>query len=179
MANMDLDQVDLSNNMLMGPIPKFKAATQVSYGSNFFCQSKPGIQCATQVNALIDFLHDLNYPSILSSHWSGNDPCGGNWIGLSCNQNSEVSLINLPRKNLISGTLSPSIAKLNSLVRIMLAQNNISGKVPSNFIELKSLRLLDLSYNNFEPPLPKFNDGMKILKDGQMKAKAAGVGWKL
>ncbi|KAL1362688.1 hypothetical protein HN51_010911 [Arachis hypogaea] len=165
MANMDLDQVDLSNNMLMGPIPKFKAATQVSYGSNFFCQSKPGIQCAPQVNALIDFLHDLNYPSILSSQWSGNDPCGGNWIGLSCNQNSEVSLINLPRRNL-SGTLSPSIAKLNSLVKIMLAQNNISGKVPSNFTELKSLSLLDLSYNNFEPPLPKFNDGMMVVIDG-------------
>ncbi|MED6120189.1 hypothetical protein PIB30_018588 [Stylosanthes scabra] len=165
MANMDLDIVDLSNNMLMGPIPKFKAATQVSYASNFFCQSKPGIQCAPEVNSLIDFLHSLNYPSILSSEWSGNDPCGGNWIGLSCNQNSEVSLINLPRRNL-SGTLSPSIAKLNSLVRIMLAENNISGRIPSNFTELKSLSLLDLSYNNVEPPLPKFNDGVKVVIDG-------------
>ncbi|MED6220195.1 hypothetical protein PIB30_042569 [Stylosanthes scabra] len=162
MANMNLDKVDLSNNMLMGPIPRFKAATKLSYGSNFFCQNQPGIQCAAQVNALIDFLHNLNYPSILSSEWSGNDPCGGNWIGLSCNQNSEVSVINLPRRNL-SGTLSPSIAKLNSLVKIMLAHNNISGRVPSNFTELKSLSLLDLSYNNIEPPLPKFNDGVKVV----------------
>ncbi|XP_057734511.1 receptor-like kinase TMK3 [Arachis stenosperma] len=75
------------------------------------------------------------------------------------------SLRLLHKKN-HSGTLSPSIAKLNSLVRIMLAQNNISGKVPSNFTELKSLSLLDLSYKNFEPPLPKFNDGMKVVIDG-------------
>ena len=165
LANMDLDILDLNNNMLMGPIPKFKAA-KVSYDSNFFCQSKPGLECAPEVNALLDFLHDLNYPSPLSSKWLGNEPCGGQWwFGLSCNQNSEVSRINLPKENL-NGTLSPSIAKFSSLLEIRLAGNNINGKVPSNFTELKSLKLLDLTDNNVEPPLPNFHDGVKVITDG-------------
>ncbi|XP_057455913.1 receptor protein kinase TMK1-like [Lotus japonicus] len=164
LANLDLKILDLSNNRFMGPIPKFKAA-KVSDDSNVFCQSEPGLECAPQVTALLDFLHDLNYPSVLSSKWSGNEPCGEPWFGLSCNPKSEVIIINLPRQKL-NGTLSPSLAKLDSLHDIRLAGNNIVGKVPSNFTELKSLKLLDLADNNVEPPLPKFRDDVKVIIDG-------------
>lgn len=111
------------------------------------------------------FSPNLNYPSFLISKWSGNEPCGEQWFGLSCNPNSEVSIINFPRRNL-TGTLSPSLAKLDSLLEIRLAGNNITGEVPSNFTELKSLRLLDLGDNNVEPPLPKFDDSVKVIIEG-------------
>jgi len=163
LANMDLKLLVLNNNMFMGPIPKFKAA-KVSYDSNFFCQTKPGLDCASNVNVLLDFLHNLNYPSFLVTQWVGNDPCGEPWFGLSCS-NSKVSTINLPRRK-FNGTLSPSLAMLDSLLQIRLAGNNISGKVPSNFTELKSLSLLDLSDNDLEPPLPNFRDGVKVIVDG-------------
>ncbi|XP_057457450.1 receptor protein kinase TMK1-like [Lotus japonicus] len=160
LAKMDLEILVLNNNMLMGPIPEFKAAN-FSYDNNFFCQKKPGIECAPEVTALLDFLDHLSYPSFLISDWSGNEPCTGStgpWFGLSCSSNSsEVSIINLPRHKL-NGTLSPSLAKLDSLLEIRLAGNNISGTIPSNFTEMKSLRLLDLSDNNLEPPLPEFHD---------------------
>ncbi|KAK7263453.1 hypothetical protein RJT34_31043 [Clitoria ternatea] len=164
LANMDLGALVLNNNMFIGPIPKFKAA-KVSYDNNLFCQPKPGLECAPQVTALLDFLQNLNYPSALVSKWSGNDPCGESWFGLSCNHNSEVSIINLPRQNL-TGTLSPSLGKLDSLLEIRLGGNNIIGKVPSNFTELKSLRLLDLGNNNVEPPLPNFHGGVKVIIEG-------------
>ncbi|KAL5169652.1 Receptor protein kinase TMK1 [Glycine soja] len=167
LANMDLQILVLNNNGFMGPIPKFKAA-KISYDSNLFCQSKPGLECAPEVTALLDFLNNLNYPSGLASKWSGNDPCGESWFGLSCGQNSKVSIINLPRQQL-NGTLSPSLAKLDSLLEIRLAENSITGKVPSNFTQLKSLRLLDLSDNNFEPPLPNFHSGVKVIIEGNLR----------
>ncbi|CAL9000302.1 unnamed protein product [Prunus brigantina] len=164
LADMELDKLDLGNNQLMGPIPKFKSGN-VTYNSNSFCQPDPGVQCAPEVTALLDFLGDLNYPSSLASEWSGNNPCEGGWLGLSCNPQSKVSVINLPRHKL-NGTLSPALAKLDSLVNVILPGNNIIGKVPTNFTELKSLRLLDISGNNIEPPLPKFPDSLKVISEG-------------
>ncbi|KAG6792565.1 hypothetical protein POTOM_001717 [Populus tomentosa] len=164
LADMPLDNLDLNNNQLMGPVPNFKAG-KVSYESNPFCQSKPGVECAPEVNALLDFLGGVNYPSILTSQWSGNDPCQGSWLGLNCNSNSKVSVINLLRHNL-TGTLSPSIARLDSLIEIDLGGNSIKGTIPSNFTNLNSLRLLDVSGNNLGPPLPKFRNSVKLVVDG-------------
>ncbi|KAK8605013.1 hypothetical protein V6N13_082473 [Hibiscus sabdariffa] len=164
LADLELDHLVLNNNHLMGPIPKLKAGN-FSYVSNSFCQSKPGFSCAPEVNALLDFLSGMNYPMNLVSQWSGNEPCADPWVGLSCNQNFHVSIINLPRHNL-SGTLSPSLAKLESLMEIRLGGNNIHGIVPENFTELGTLRTLDLSENNLEPPLPKFRDSVKIIIEG-------------
>ncbi|XP_011010010.1 PREDICTED: probable receptor protein kinase TMK1 [Populus euphratica] len=164
LADMPLDNLDLNNNQLMGPVPKFKAG-KVSCESNPFCQSKPGVECAPEVNALLDFLGGVNYPSILTSQWSGNDPCQGSWLGLNCDSNSKVSVINLLRHNL-TGTLSPSIARLDSLIEIDLGGNNIKGTIPSNFTNLNSLRLLDVSGNNLGPPLPKFRNSVKLVVDG-------------
>lgn len=164
LASLELDNLDLNNNKLMGPIPKFKAGN-VSFAYNSFCQPDPGIKCSPDVNALLNFLGDVNYPSSLASDWSGDDPCRGPWLGLSCNPNSQVSILNLPRHEL-NGTLSPSIAKLDSLMEIRLAGNNLNGVVPDNFTALKSLRLLDLSGNNLEPPLPKFHQSVKVITEG-------------
>ncbi|KAL9322631.1 hypothetical protein ACSQ67_010684 [Phaseolus vulgaris] len=167
LALMDLDILVLNNNMLMGPIPKFKAAN-FSYDNNLFCQNEPGLECSPHVTTLLDFLDKLNYPSFLVSDWSGDEPCTrstGSWFGLSCNSNSEISIINLPRHKL-NGTLSPSLAKLDSLRQIRLTGNNITGSVPTNFAKLTSLELLDLSYNNLEPPFPNFHNDVKIIIAG-------------
>ncbi|KAK6138159.1 hypothetical protein DH2020_028095 [Rehmannia glutinosa] len=172
LANMNLRLLNLNNNMFMGPIPKFKAGN-VSYASNSFCQSDPGEQCAPEVTALLDFLHDLNYPDRLASEWSGNDPCQEPWWGISCNARNEVSVINLQRLGL-NGTLSPSLVNLPSLLEIHLEGNNLHGTVPSNLTRLSVLRLLNLSGNNFEPPLPRFRDGVKVVIDGNAKFQAKG-----
>ncbi|KAL8201624.1 hypothetical protein R6Q57_010771 [Mikania cordata] len=163
LASLSLDILDLNNNQFMGPVPKFKA-TNFSYSSNLFCQPDPGVPCAPEVSALLDFLNDLNYPPRLVSSWSGNDPCAGSWFGLTCS-NKKVSSIHLPKFNL-SGTLSPLIANLDSLTRIDLGSNFLSGVIPSNWSKLNSLTFLDLSNNNLSPPEPKFNPAMKLILSG-------------
>ncbi|KAH8485403.1 hypothetical protein H0E87_027003 [Populus deltoides] len=162
LAKMPLQHLDLNNNQLMGPIPKFKA-TEVSCTSNAFCQSTPGVPCAPEVMALLEFLGSLNYPSRLVSSWTGNNPCL--WLGLACDPNSKVNSIVLPNHNL-SGTLSPSVAKLGSLFQVKLASNNLGGHIPDNWTSLTSLKTLDLSANNISPPLPKFSGTVNVVISG-------------
>ncbi|KAK1354543.1 putative receptor protein kinase TMK1 [Heracleum sosnowskyi] len=174
LANLSLRSLVLDNNMLMGPIPKFEAAN-VTFSSNSFCQSDPGEQCSPTVNALIDFIGAFGFPQNLVSQWTGNDPCQRPWVGIMCSSDSQVSVINLRGLNL-NGSLSPSLANLDSLLEIHLDRNNLTGVVPMSLTELKSLRLLDIKENNFAPPLPKFRDAVKIIIDGnpQLVAQMGG-----
>ncbi|CAN0923449.1 Receptor-like kinase TMK3 [Linum grandiflorum] len=165
LADIELDELDLNNNHLMGPIPKFRAK-KVSYEFNSFCQSKPGLPCSEQVNVMLDFITDLGFPVTLASEWKGNDPCQGQWPGLSCDAtNSNVSVINLPRRNL-TGTLSPSLAKLSSLHHVNLAGNSLTGSIPVNYTGLQFLKVLDVSRNDLSPPLPEFRPSVKLVIDG-------------
>ncbi|KZV15917.1 hypothetical protein F511_29089 [Dorcoceras hygrometricum] len=163
LANMELVHLDLNNNHFMGPIPKFKAVNS-TYASNPFCLPSPGTLCAPEVMVLLDFLDGVNYPSKLIESWSGNNPCAS-WLGVSCDVNGNVITLNLPSSNLY-GTLSPSLAELNSLTRVLLQSNNLSGPIPTNWTGLKSLILLNLSENNLSPPVPKFNDNVKLFFSG-------------
>ncbi|KAM7505049.1 hypothetical protein LguiB_003953 [Lonicera macranthoides] len=164
LADLELISLDLNNNKFMGPIPKFKAVN-ASFKSNPFCEPDPGVPCAPEVMALLEFLDGVGYPTRLVSSWSGNNPCNGPWLGLSCNTNQKVSMIHLPKSNL-SGTLSPSIANLDSIVQINLGSNKLTGSVPSNWTSIKSLTQLDLSDNNLSPPLPNFTTNVKLLLNG-------------
>lgn len=159
LASMNLNMLDLSNNHFMGPLPVFKS--NASYVSNDFCQTVPGAPCSPEVTALLDFLGDLNYPSKLISSWLGNDPCGGSWLGLSC-ENNKVTLIAMSNFGL-NGTLSPSIGNLSSLKKIILSNNSLTGTIPSNWTTLKSLVLLDVSGNDLSPPLPTFGQEVQLL----------------
>ncbi|KAH7855020.1 hypothetical protein Vadar_020348 [Vaccinium darrowii] len=163
LADMQLNKLDLNNNQFMGPVPKFKAVNY-SYSSNNFCQSDVGVPCAPEVMALLEFLDSVNYPSKLVSSWSGNDPCGGQWLGVGCDANNKVSIINLAKYNL-TGTLSPSFANIASLTQIRLSSNHLSGPIPKNWTSLKSLILLDLSGNNLSAPLPNFSSSVKVSLD--------------
>ncbi|KAJ8900053.1 hypothetical protein K2173_024168 [Erythroxylum novogranatense] len=163
LANMPLERLDLNNNQLMGPMPIFKAA-KATCTSNSFCQSTPGIPCAPEVMALVEFLGGLNYPLRLAKSWTGNDPCAS-WLGVHCDAKSKVSSIILPNYNL-SGTLSPSVGSLDSITQIQLGHNNLNGSLPMNWTGLAFLTKLDLSSNNISPPLPRFRTTVNVVTDG-------------
>lgn len=173
LGDMVLDNLDLNNNRFMGPIPKFKAL-KVSYINNDFCVNETGVACSFEVMALLGFLGGVNYPSNLVDSWSGNNPCEGPWLGIKCNADGKVSMINLPRFNL-SGSLSSSVANLGSLVEIRLEGNHINGVVPSNWTSLMNLKLLDLSDNDISPPLPVFRNGLKPMVDGNSLLNGDGA----
>ncbi|KAL1813347.1 hypothetical protein ACET3Z_023412 [Daucus carota] len=164
LATIHFKSLDLNNNHFMGPIPRFKGVN-ASYRTNSFCQNDPGLPCAPEVMALLEFLDGVNYPPRLVSSWSGNNPCDGPWLGLICNANREVTMINLPKFNL-SGNLSPSIANLHSVSEILLGSNNLTGRIPASWVNLKSLNVLDVSDNNLSPPIPKFDSSVKLNLNG-------------
>ncbi|KAL0426597.1 UNVERIFIED_CONTAM: Receptor protein kinase TMK1 [Sesamum latifolium] len=166
LASMALAHLDLNNNHFMGPIPRFKAVS-ATYGSNPFCLPNPGAVCAPDVMALLEFLDGVNYPSRLVGSWSGNNPCKESWFGVGCDRNGKVIIINLPNSKL-SGTLSPSIAALDSLTRIYLQSNNLSGPIPTSWTNLTSLVLLNLSQNNISPPIPRFGSKVKLILDANL-----------
>ncbi|RWW56939.1 hypothetical protein BHE74_00036301 [Ensete ventricosum] len=163
-----LQSLHLDNNMLMGPIPK-ASFSDFSYADNSFCQSTPGVSCSPEVTALLEFLEEVNYPSKLTGSWSGDDPCAGPWFGISCS-NGKVSIINLQNSQL-SGTISESLGKLDSLMNVMLKGNNLTGPIPPSMTSLKSLKTLDLSYNNVAPPVPQFPSSVTVLLEGNKLLK--------
>ncbi|KAL9675511.1 hypothetical protein QQ045_003713 [Rhodiola kirilowii] len=164
LAIMELDKLDLDHNLLSGAVPKLKSRS-ATFAFNSFCQTDSGQQCGSDVMALLSFIEAVKYPTNLASGWSGNDPCKQPWLGLSCNSESKVSVMNLPGLGL-HGHISPSLAMLDSLVEIRLGHNHLSGSIPKKLTELKYLRLLDLTGNNLEPPLPEFSKTVRVLIDG-------------
>eukprot|EP00252_Welwitschia_mirabilis_P018242 TRINITY_DN4053_c0_g2_i2.p1 TRINITY_DN4053_c0_g2~~TRINITY_DN4053_c0_g2_i2.p1 ORF type:complete len:932 (+),score=124.69 TRINITY_DN4053_c0_g2_i2:87-2882(+) len=162
LSKCPLQVLTVDNNLLSGPIPDFNTS-EFTYSENSFCQDKPGVPCAAEVTALLDFLGNVKYPVSLASSWTGNDPCNL-WIGITCGS-GKVSVIALPSRSL-NGTISPSLSNLTSLRQINLRNNVLYGTVPSELTTLKSLTLLDLRNNNIRPPLPKFADGITVLYSG-------------
>ncbi|KAK0604309.1 hypothetical protein LWI29_014390 [Acer saccharum] len=70
--------VNLTNNYLQGPTPKFdtsKVAVDMNKGSNNFCLDEPGTPYDDRVNILLSILEPLGYPAIPTHAWKGNDPC--------------------------------------------------------------------------------------------------------
>ncbi|XP_011088111.2 probable leucine-rich repeat receptor-like protein kinase At5g49770 [Sesamum indicum] len=87
-------------------------------------------------------------------NWSGADPCGDGWSGISCINNRVVS-ITLASINL-SGQLSSDIAKLAELQTLDLSYNEgMTGPLPSaigNFPKLTSLILVGCGFSGQIPP---------------------------
>ncbi|XP_031504194.1 receptor protein kinase TMK1-like [Nymphaea colorata] len=170
-----LRTLSVGNNMLTGPIPKLKTGN-FSYNGNYFCQSEPGTPCAPDVAALLDFLGGVLYPENLATKWAGNDPCSGEWLGVSCNPGSKnVSVLNLQNYHL-NGTISPSITNLSSLKYVLLARNNLGGVIPPGLAQLPSLLKLDVSSNNFQPPIPSFSNKVLVLTDGNPRLDKNSTG---
>ncbi|ONK71333.1 uncharacterized protein A4U43_C04F7400 [Asparagus officinalis] len=161
----ELQALRVQNNKLMGPIPK--VSFNFTYIPNSFCQTTPGEACSPEVNALLGFLGDVNYPLKLADAWTGNDPCGSSWFGVSCARNN-VSGINLPNFKL-NGTLSPSLGKLTSLTAITLSGNNLNGTIPSDLAKLSLLKMLNIADNDIGPPVPNFSNGVKVVVNGNPK----------
>lgn len=69
-----------------------------------------------KVNYLFDFVFE----------WFGNNLCEGFWLGVSCNLDFEVIVINL-FKWYFNGIFSFFIVRLDSLRDIRLVGNNLNG----------------------------------------------------
>ncbi|XP_010529317.1 PREDICTED: leucine-rich repeat receptor-like serine/threonine-protein kinase BAM3 [Tarenaya hassleriana] len=83
------------------------------------------------------------------------------WTGVFCSSNN-LSVTRLDISNLnISGSLSPVITRLSSLVDLSLSSNNFSGEFPKEIHKLFRLEFLNISNNAFEGGL---GSGFKWMK---------------
>jgi hypothetical protein len=156
--------VNLSNNLLQGPMPVFKSSVSVDMvkDSNRFCLPTPGL-CDSRVNTLLSIVKSMDYPQRLADSWKGNDPCA-DWIGITCN-NGNITVVNFEKMGL-TGSISPDFASVKSLERLVLANNNLTGSIPQEITTLPGLKVLDVSNNHLYGRVPAFTSNVIVNTNG-------------
>ncbi|CAF2090781.1 unnamed protein product [Brassica napus] len=168
-----LTVVNLTNNYFQGASPLFDKSVSVDVvaKTNSFCLDTPGAPCDSRVETLLSIAESFGYPVKLAMSWKGNDPCGS-WLGITCS-GSNVTVVNLGRQEL-TGSISPSFAKLVSLETINLSNNKLSGSIPKELATLPKLRMLDVSNNDFYGGVPKFREGVNVVTTGNLNIDKDG-----
>ena len=156
--------VNLSNNLLQGPMPVFKSSVSVDMvkDSNRFCLPTPDL-CDSRVNTLLSIVKSMDYPQRLADSWKGNDPCA-DWIGITCN-NGNITVVNFEKMGL-TGSISPDFASVTSLERLVLANNNLTGSIPQEITTLPGLKVLDVSNNHLYGRVPAFTSNVIVNTNG-------------
>ncbi|KAK3007652.1 hypothetical protein RJ639_013886 [Escallonia herrerae] len=159
-----LKVVNLTNNLLQGPMPEFNSsvAVDVVKETNSFCLPTPG-ECDPRVNTLLSVVKSMDYPATFADKWKGNDPCL-DWFGITCN-NGNITIVNFQKMGL-TGTISPDFSALKSLQRLVLADNNLTGTIPEEFTTLPALTELDVSNNQLYGKVPAFKSNLILKTDG-------------
>ncbi|KAM1326521.1 hypothetical protein EV2_011271 [Malus domestica] len=159
-----LTVVNLTNNMLQGPMPKFGDGVQVDMTSqNRFCSDKPGVDCDTRVNILLSVVKDMGYPTVFAESWKGNDPCN-NWKGIVCHGGNITVVIF--RSLGLRGTISTNYSLITFLQTLRLDNNNLTGTIPKELTQLPNLQEIDVSNNQLDGQVPKFNDTVQVKTGG-------------
>ncbi|EEC67036.1 hypothetical protein OsI_33773 [Oryza sativa Indica Group] len=80
---------------------------------------------------------------------SSPDPCGGTWVGVTCNAEGRVTAINASRGGLTGHLVGADLSTLASLSDLDLSFNALRDDLPVLPQPLGGLRALDLSSNSF------------------------------
>ncbi|KAJ0988932.1 hypothetical protein J5N97_007288 [Dioscorea zingiberensis] len=161
-----LTNATLSNNKLQGPFPQFTSTTvklDVDKGNNF-CSKSPG-PCDSRVMILLSIASGLGYPIELATSWNGNDPCA-QWAGVVCDASGKnIQVLNFANRHFI-GFISPDVANLTSLTKLILNNNSLTGTIPDALTSLPSLQLLDVSNNKLSGSIPSFKTSVTLKLSG-------------
>ncbi|KAL5225895.1 hypothetical protein ABZP36_012534 [Zizania latifolia] len=90
---------------------------------------------------------------VLGSWDLSSEPCGGSFVGVTCDRGGLVTAISLQGRGL-SGTLPPAIAGLRRLTGLYLHYNGIRGSIPREIGNLSELTDLYLDVNHLSGPVP-------------------------
>lgn len=157
--------VNLTNNLLQGPTPKFDGPkVDMIKDTNSFCLSDPGVACDNRVNILLSVVEALGYPAVFAESWKGNDPCAS-WKGIGCNTKGNITSVNFRNMGL-PGTIATNFSQLPSLTILDLSGNKLTGVIPSELGSLTSLTKLDVSNNNLYGQVPTFKQTVNVVTAG-------------
>ncbi|GAA0172091.1 hypothetical protein LIER_25987 [Lithospermum erythrorhizon] len=164
-----LISVNLTGNMLQGQTPNFATTVEVDMisDSNCFCLNFSGAPCDDRVNLLLDVAKGVGYPGVFAQSWKGNDPCKGNWRGISCNNNGNITVLTFWNMGLI-GTISQAFSKIDTLESLNLANNSLFGTIPYELTSLPRLKSLDLSNNMICGEIPTFRSNVTVKTGGNV-----------
>ncbi|MCL7037329.1 hypothetical protein MKW94_022600 [Papaver nudicaule] len=141
-------------NITLTPSAGSKASPLINAGEIFSLLPLGGRTIPRDVIALEAVKSSLQNPP---ADWNG-DPCmplGYSWTGVTCSSNrnrTRVTSLNLSNMDL-SGTISPSVANLTALTKIMLGNNSLTGPIP-DLSSLRSLQRLHLQKNQLTGTIP-------------------------
>ncbi|KAG8094005.1 hypothetical protein GUJ93_ZPchr0012g19225 [Zizania palustris] len=90
---------------------------------------------------------------VLGSWDRSGEPCGGSFVGVTCDRGGRVTAISLQGRGL-SGSLPPAIAMLRRLTGLYLHYNGIRGSIPREIGSLSELTDLYLDVNHLSGPVP-------------------------
>lgn len=103
--------------------------------------------------ALLDFKKGLTGNLSAVQDWNASDTSPCNWTNIVCTKQGYVSMIKLEGQSL-SGKLSASLGKLQSLQELQLSQNSLYGSIPRELGNCTALTLLHLASNFFTGTIP-------------------------
>ncbi|MED6139968.1 hypothetical protein PIB30_088726, partial [Stylosanthes scabra] len=135
-----LYDLDLSNNLIQGPIPKwiwkFDSMVSLNLSNNLLTDLEGGPFENPHSSLLMLDLH--------SNQIRGSIPYFTKYATHLDFSNNKFSFI------------PPHIAQYLPFMFILsLSNNSFHGKIPESFCNSSTIRLLDLSHNNFDGPIPK------------------------
>ncbi|KAG2609207.1 hypothetical protein PVAP13_4KG007200 [Panicum virgatum] len=90
---------------------------------------------------------------VLGSWNPSGDPCGGSFLGVTCDPAGRVTAVSLQGRGL-SGSLPPAVAGLRRLQGLYLHYNGIKGPIPREIGKLSELADLYLDVNHLTGPVP-------------------------
>ncbi|XP_024988305.1 receptor protein kinase TMK1-like [Cynara cardunculus var. scolymus] len=160
-----LKVVNLTKNMLQGPMPKFDRSVDVDMSEiDSFCLPDPGVNCDARVDILLSVVGSVGYPQGFASNWKGNDPCKS-WLGITCSSDGNITVVNFRGMGL-TGTISSDLSSIKMLQRLILADNNLTGVIPNELKDLPNLVEIDVSNNQLYGQIPSFKETVKVKTDG-------------
>lgn len=116
------------------------------------------------VNGLRAVLNSWGPRAASVLQWSGNDPCGSDWTGITCDNSSPSRVTSIGLSGLgLTGDLPSDISLLSELVTLQLSYNNLTGSIPNEIGLLAHLDDLNLQYNYFNGRIPSQIGQLKSL----------------
>ncbi|KAJ0982048.1 hypothetical protein J5N97_010303 [Dioscorea zingiberensis] len=93
------------------------------------------------------FLQENNkYSQGAYAQWNSSELSPCQWLGITCNEEQQVTQINLSWSN-ISGGLFPNFSLFTELTHLDLSRNTIDGPIPPELNKCIGLTYLNLSHN--------------------------------